>query len=73
MDRHIKLTRNQKEASEVWLFDPMSEPFPGTLSGLALVVKSEDLDTARRSIRNAILVCTDSEALEDLSTLANRL
>ena len=73
MDRHIKLTQSQKEAAEVWLFDPMAEQFPGTLSGLGLTVKPGDLEEARQALGTAIESCTDSEALEALSALANRL
>lgn len=73
MDKHIKLTRNQKEAAEVWLLDPMTESFPGTLSGTVLVVKLEDLEAARDVLGTTIESCTDSEALEGLSALANRL
>lgn len=73
MDRHIKLTRSQKEAAEVWVFDPMAEQFPGTLSGLGLIVKPEDLEAARQWIRTVIESCTDSDARQDLSALVNRL
>lgn len=73
MNRHIKLTRSQKEAAEVWIFDPMSERFPGTLSGSGLIVKHEDLEEARRVLCVAIESCTDSESFKDLSALAIRL
>lgn len=73
MDRHIKLTQSQKEAAEVWLFDPMSESFPGILSGSVLLVKPENIDAARQAICGAIDACTDADALQDLSALTNRL
>lgn len=73
MAKHIKLTQSQKEAVEVWIFDPMYEGFPGTLSGLGLLVEPENLEAARQALAQVIRICSDADALKDLSALANRL